>query len=245
MRSAFEERTMDEVERSRDAEFTLGPNSLMAIFFGLIALCGVCFGLGYATGHRETPLSAELPHAANTETAIAAATTGRPKPSAAPQPEPAPTADGSTAADMPVSADPDSDIVSGGATAQGANPATAAAPSTAPTSNQWVVKPAMPAQPVQPSTTPGSTLATAPAMAVPGNGVPGNGVMVQIAAVSHSEDADVLVSALRRRGYAVSVRRDLGDGLLHVQIGPFANRNDANTMKMKLLNDGYNAIVQP
>jgi cell division septation protein DedD len=69
--------------------------------------------------------------------------------------------------------------------------------------------------------------------------------MVQIAAVSHPEDADVLVGALRKRGYAVSARRDPTDGLLHVQIGPFANRNDAYAMRQKLLNDGYNAIVQP
>jgi DedD protein len=71
------------------------------------------------------------------------------------------------------------------------------------------------------------------------------GVMVQIAAVSHPEDADVLVGALRKRGYAVTARRDPTDGLLHVQIGPFANRNDAWAMRQKLLNDGYNAIVQP
>jgi len=70
------------------------------------------------------------------------------------------------------------------------------------------------------------------------------GWMVQIAAVSRSEDADVLVSALRKRGYAVSERRELGDNLIHVQTGPFASRNDANTMRQKLLNDGYNAIVQ-
>ena len=69
--------------------------------------------------------------------------------------------------------------------------------------------------------------------------------MVQIAAVSHQEDADVLVSALRKRGYAVNVRRQPADTLLHVQIGPFPNRNDAEVMRQKLLNDGYNAIVQP
>ncbi len=70
-------------------------------------------------------------------------------------------------------------------------------------------------------------------------------LMVQIAAVSHQEDADVLVAALRKHGYAVAVRRDLTDSLLHVQIGPFTNRTDANTMRQKLLNDGYNAIVEP
>jgi DedD protein len=71
------------------------------------------------------------------------------------------------------------------------------------------------------------------------------GWMVQIAAVSHVEDAEVLVNALKKRGYSVMVRRDIADTLLHVQTGPFANRNDANTMRQKLLSDGYNAIVQP
>ena len=69
--------------------------------------------------------------------------------------------------------------------------------------------------------------------------------MVQIAAVSHPGDAEVLVSALRRRGYAVAVYRDPVDTLMHVQVGPFASRNDAAAMRQKLLNDGYNAIVQP
>ena len=70
------------------------------------------------------------------------------------------------------------------------------------------------------------------------------GWMVQIAAVSHAEDAEVLVNALRKRGYSVTARRDAGDSLIHVQTGPFINRNDANAMRQKLLNDGYNAIVQ-
>jgi cell division septation protein DedD len=69
--------------------------------------------------------------------------------------------------------------------------------------------------------------------------------MVQIAAVSNSEDAAVLTGALRKRGYAVTVRRDPADNLVHVRIGPFATVAEANTWKTKLLNDGYNAIVQP
>jgi len=72
-----------------------------------------------------------------------------------------------------------------------------------------------------------------------------SGWMVQIAAVSHSEDAEVLVNALRKRGYAVTVRRDVADTLLHVQVGPFTNRSDANAMRQKLQNDGYNAVVAP
>jgi DedD protein len=67
---------------------------------------------------------------------------------------------------------------------------------------------------------------------------------VQIAAVSHPEDAQVLVNALRKRGYTVAARREAGDNLVHVQTGPFVSRNDANAMRQKLLNDGYNAIVE-
>ena len=69
--------------------------------------------------------------------------------------------------------------------------------------------------------------------------------MVQIAIVSHQEDADVLVNALRQRGYTATARRDPADNQLHVRIGPFNSHNDANAMCQKLLNDGYNAIVQP
>jgi cell division protein FtsN len=30
-----------------------------------------------------------------------------------------------------------------------------------------------------------------------------------------------------------------------VRVGPFGTRDDASKWRMKLLNDGYNAIVQP
>jgi DedD protein len=69
-------------------------------------------------------------------------------------------------------------------------------------------------------------------------------LMVRIATLAHEEDADVLVDALRRRGYAVAAHRDLADGMVHVRIGPFASRDLANQWKQKLLNDGYNAVVE-
>lgn len=68
--------------------------------------------------------------------------------------------------------------------------------------------------------------------------------MVQIAAVSRPQDADVLVSALRKLGYSASVRSETNDPLLHVQIGPFATRDAAKVMRAKLLSDGYNAILK-
>lgn len=82
----------------------------------------------------------------------------------------------------------------------------------------------------------------APSAAAP---VPTGGtVMVQIAAVSHPEDAEVLTAALKRRGYAVVARSDGNDRLIHVQVGPFPSRKDAETMRQKLISDGYNAIIK-
>ena len=69
--------------------------------------------------------------------------------------------------------------------------------------------------------------------------------MVQIAAVSHSEDAEVLVNALRKRGYAVTVRRDVCGYAAARAGGPVYNRSDANAMRQKLQSDGYNAVVAP
>ena len=68
--------------------------------------------------------------------------------------------------------------------------------------------------------------------------------MVQIAAVSHREDADILISTLKQRGYDVFIRQEPQDKLLHVQVGPFASRKDADAMRQHLLADGYNAIVK-
>jgi cell division septation protein DedD len=69
--------------------------------------------------------------------------------------------------------------------------------------------------------------------------------MVQIAAVSRQEDANVLMSALRKHGYVVAAQREPLDGLIHVRIGPFKTRDEAEKWRLKLLNDGYNAVVQP
>jgi cell division septation protein DedD len=68
---------------------------------------------------------------------------------------------------------------------------------------------------------------------------------VQVAAMSHQEDADVVAVDLKHRGYTVAVRREPQDKLFHVQIGPFANKKEADAMRQHLQSDGYNnAIVK-
>jgi len=103
-----------------------------------------------------------------------------------------------------------------------------------------------PAKPVPPANSKPTALKSVPAYVPPADAPvsPSGRPMVQIAAVARPEDADVLVSALRQRGYGVVVRNEPQDKLLHVQVGPFADRTQAAAMKQKLLSDGYNAIIK-
>lgn len=68
--------------------------------------------------------------------------------------------------------------------------------------------------------------------------------VVQVAAVSKREDADLLVSALQKKQYPVFVANSSGDALFHVQVGPFTDPKDAETMRSKLVAEGYNPIVK-
>ena len=53
-----------------------------------------------------------------------------------------------------------------------------------------------------------------------------------------------MVSALKRHGYNVAISHDPQDSLLHLEVGPFASRKDAEAMRQHLLQEGYNASVQ-
>ena len=75
------------------------------------------------------------------------------------------------------------------------------------------------------------------------NGADGS-FMVQVAAVSKQEDADILVTALRKKQYPVFIANAAGDPLFHVQVGPFSEKKDAEAMRVRLAGDGYNAIVK-
>jgi DedD protein len=219
MHGAFDDEDFEPIQRRRDTELTLGNFTLLIVFFGLVLLCALFFGLGYAMGHHAAlqPSPAGQESAAKSLMSTMAASV-RPKPSATPQAN-------SAASSRPAPSTPPS------STTWQAHPASG---SQTPVPAQPQVRPALPVQ--TNSATP-NRADTAP--------VPAGGFMVQIAAVSNPEDSDVLVTALRRRGYAVSAHREAADGLIHVRIGPFSNRNDANQWRKKLLNDGYNAILQP
>jgi DedD protein len=67
--------------------------------------------------------------------------------------------------------------------------------------------------------------------------------VVQIAAVSSQEIADIEVAALKKYGYDVVVRHEPQDQLLHIQIGPYATRKDAEAMRANVQAHGFNAYI--
>ena len=124
----------------------------------------------------------------------------------------------------------------GGSAAKPAQPADCSAPDCQP--EQTSAEAAAPAPTV-------TSASNTPELAKGASISPGAGAFtVQIAAVSKQEDADALVSALRKKAYPVFIAPNSPDKLYHVQIGPFADIKDAESTKAKLTGDGYNPIVK-
>jgi cell division septation protein DedD len=67
---------------------------------------------------------------------------------------------------------------------------------------------------------------------------------VEIMTLSHDSDADAMLSALRRHGYNPSVSRGTQDSLLHLDLGPFPSRTQAEAMRQRLVQDGYDASLR-
>lgn len=219
-------------ELSDDArEISLGTGTILGIFFALALLCAVFFGFGYAMGRRSAQ-----PAVAAVEPTSTGGLFGSLKPSAGnllgsgsqqkrdaakvvPAPSAAPNLVPDANEEVPAQTDPQS---TSDRTAVVVRPS-AKSSSSAPVS----------ATNADPQGTP-----SMPAVSSSGTAI------VQVAAVSHQEDADLLLSALKKRGYAVMIRHEAQDRLLHVQVGPFASKKDADLMRQRLLADGYNAIVK-
>lgn len=243
-RSSLREESHDE----QDREFTLSTGTVLGIFFALALVCAVFFGFGYSLGRKSQQNVAE----ANTPPVATASDTAGQKPTAG----------------APVIQSIPGYLSQSETDAANRGGATPAPRSTTNGSGTTVIVPTGPSAVKAPRSTAGSTtgdatpIAKAPALsgddrrsaeakpavpppvAVAPTGTGPASAYVQIAAVSHQEDADVLLSALKRRGYTVFARPGESDKLIHVQVGPFASRKDADAMRQKLLGDGYNAIVK-
>ena len=198
-------------------EFTLSTGAVLGIFLGLVLICALFFGFGYNMGSKVRP----APQAAAAETPDPASSTNFNSFKPAP---------GSPANSYPPSSTPAN---TGSGPVQTVPPASATHldSTTPPDPIATAEKPApITLHPAQPTAPP-------PPMSATGTFV------VQVAAVSHQEDADLLVTALHSKGYSVSAHPG-PDNLVHIQVGPFNNRKEAESMRQQLLSDGYNAIVK-
>ena len=242
MRGVFDDEELERSRERRDTELTLGSGTLLVLFLGLVMLCGLCFGLGYTVGHRGV----------RSATVAATTTPGEQEPlqGSGTVPKPSAIAQGVVVPPPPATTNAQAAASTGPAPAVAKQNTAAAAPSqaapaqaTAPPVQQSQVQQSQ----VHPAFAPGTNAAETQqaASAVRPAFAPSGTIMVQVAAVANPDDAEVLLNALRKRSYPVAARHDPADNLIHIRVGPFATQNEANQWKMRLLNDGYNAIVQP
>ena len=76
----------------------------------------------------------------------------------------------------------------------------------------------------------------------------GMGFTVQVAASKEKEDAEKLVKELKSRGFAVFLvlpeYAKAGDNLYRVQVGPYATRQEAQTVRDKIAKEGFKPFIR-
>jgi cell division protein FtsN len=192
---------------SEDTEITLGTGKMLALFFGLVALCAVFFALGYSLGKKSIS-SAVSPTPPGTSALRAQPT----KPSSA-----NPSSSDMTFYKAVGQKETDTQLSTNTSAAKSSVAGEDAAAQNAQTDDK-------PRDPMVPPTI--------------------NGYYVQVAAVSKQEDAEALVEALKGKQYPAFSANIAGDKLFHIQVGPFADIKEAESLRAKLVSDGYNPILK-
>jgi DedD protein len=211
------------MESSQDTEITLGTAKLLGLFFGLVIICAVFFALGYTLGRKsDTGLTASA--AAPLQTAP----NGSKPAGSASAPAPPLTfykaVEQKDATSQLTPATPDANSTNSAASGQAGASSSDGTPAPSGTL----------AQPSQTGNPP-DAMATLPSASY----------FVQVAAVSKQEDADALVDALKKKQYPAFVASNATtDKLFRVQVGPFSEIKDAEAMRSRLINDGYNPILK-
>jgi DedD protein len=192
------------IAASRDTEITLGTGKMLVLFFGLVALCAVFFGMGFSFGRTSVKA------AGSDSLTSTSAANGPVRPTAvrSPNANPSPSADltfyktvGQSNRDVQLATND-----------RGNNTQDTAAAAK-------------------------NDAANPPAPAL-------NGYYVQVAAVSKQEDAEALVDALKKKQYAAFAGNAPTDKLFHIQVGPYPDIKDAESIRARLVGDGYNPILK-
>lgn len=230
-----------------DTEITLGMGKLLGLFFMLALTCGIFFAVGYSfgkTAEREQALKNQPSQTLSGDRDVATSKTQGTSVSGS---KAAPGNDNESDGDETapnltfynaVKQTPGEESKSEPALKSAeANPSSASANTVAAKQREMAVS-AKPA-PVAKLERPASAASTPTAS-------PSGTFLVQIAAVTHEEDAAALAGALRKKSYVASVvNNPTGkDKLYHVVLGPYASLQDAEAMKAKLQGEGYSPIVK-
>jgi DedD protein len=197
-----------------DREISLGTPTILGIFFALALVCAAFFGFGYNMGRKSTQTAALAIPPSDNAPVVNAAN----KPSAG-----SPVLQRTQIAPQTPAYQPPPAVQT--ATVP-LNPP--AAKSTVAPSDRVIAGDAVPSA----SSQPGSS------------SVPATSFMVQVAAVSTQDVADIEVAALKKQGFDVVVRHEPQDKLLHVQLGPFPDRKAAEAMRTRVAAAGFNAIIK-
>ena len=195
-------------------ELTLSTGTILGVFLALVVLCGGFFGFGYKMGSRRPA----APPLSNVAAGDASSNFTDFQPAAGSvdtDTEPEPTIPKPTA----IERKEERAAASAGGTEVARQPSRAAAPPVSPRASE----------------APASVPSAAPAAGT---------FFVQVAAVSHEEDAQLLIHALKAKGYPVGAHTQPQDKFYHVQVGPFDTKKDAEAAKQKLIADGYQPIIK-
>jgi len=204
------------MDSSPDTEITLGTAKLLGLFFGLVIICAVFFALGYTLGRKSEP------GLASAGTVPLPTASKSPKPAGASSAQPA--APPMTFYKAVEQKDANAQLTPAPANADSGTSATAGQTS---------------------ASSPGTTSQQTATPPDPMTMIPTSGYFVQVAAVSKQEDAEALVDALKKKQYPTFVAANSAtDKLFRVQVGPFADIKDAEGMRTRLINDGYNPILK-
>ncbi len=208
-----------------DREISLGTGTVLGIFLALALVCSLFFGLGYSMGRKSSPAT---PVASSASPSVFARGGEGEKPSPG-------TATRHVDSTAGTTSQPDQQIV---------QPIDETPSREAPAERPFGVKPAAHDRSSTPRSLNPNSNAASEMPSPPSATELASQSFVQIAAVSRREDADLLLSALKKRGYTGLVRQQTQDKLLHIQVGPFPTKKDAEAMRQRLITDGYNPIIK-
>jgi DedD protein len=202
------------------AEVNWGTSTILAIFFAASLVSAVFFGLGYSFGRSGTPKT------------VGAMAFSNP---AAPLAQSAPDRSTQRTTDQYVPhRDATATVLASSRTGDSATsphtplPQASAIPSSSP--SDVAGKAGKPTAEAHAKT------------AAIGGGVVH--YMVQVGAIGDRKDAKALVSRLGKRGFHAGIYPGKHDKFLHVQIGPFATAEQAQTMRYHVTASGYHAILK-